>query len=102
MREVKLFQKSLERQIAKSQIVSAFAGSDTLLRIVSSLLVTFDVSEEDVAKVLGDLYDKYLEPIDLPYIPNQLVEPMVDAQLKNALVASGRTLYQRLKEIENE
>ncbi len=46
----------------------------------------------DVITAAGDAYDKYVAPIDIPFVPN-LIEPMVDAGLRKLFIDSVGRIY---------
>ncbi len=51
--------------------------------------------KETVLKAAADAYDKYVAPIDIPYVPN-LIEPLVDEQLKQIFLTSVGRVYDAL------
>lgn len=59
------------------------------------------LDKEQVLQLLGDLYDNWIAPLDLPGIPN-LVEPQIDKILKNVLMAIVERVIDRAKENAGE
>ena len=54
---------------------------------------------DDEAKVeaaLRGFYKSYVKPIDLPWIPNIVVEPMVDSQLEELFVKGITEAHARI------
>lgn len=51
---------------------------------VTDLLASVDMDEASLEEVLENakaIYDEFVAPIDLPYIPNLVVEPYVDDRI---------------------
>jgi len=46
--------------------------------------VTDEIGIEAVIAQFNELYDTFVAPVDIPFVPN-LVEPLVDAQIKKVL-----------------
>lgn len=54
--------------------------------IIKEVLSNFDlngVSKEEVLKLVGDAYDTYIAPIDIPYVPESIEAMVVDPALKS-------------------
>ena len=49
-------------------------------------------TKEIVLKVVGEAYDAFVAPIDIPGIPN-LIEPRIDAMLRVAVLVAVGKLY---------
>jgi hypothetical protein len=52
--------------------------------------------EAAVEAALRSAFKKYFEPIDLPYVPNLVVEPMVDGTLENWFVKGIQEGHKRI------
>lgn len=50
----------------------------------------------DVEAFIREAYKKYAEPIDIPRVPNLVVEPLVDQWLEDALVRIVLAAHARL------
>lgn len=48
--------------------------------------------KDTVLAAAAEAYDLYVAPIDIPYVPN-LIEPLVDQQLRSMFLASVDSLY---------
>ena len=76
-----------------------FAPASGLFDIIKKALETLKDDLPPKAEVLdrvGRFYDMFVEPIDLPGVPNFGIEPMVDKALKAIAIASVSKLYDRL------
>jgi hypothetical protein len=51
--------------------------------------------KEEFLKIVGQAYDQYVAPLDLPGVPN-LVEPWVDSALKAIVLQQASRLYDRI------
>jgi len=49
-------------------------------------------SRDEVLKAAGDAFDKYVAPLDVPFIPN-IIEPTFDAMMRKAFIDSVGKLY---------
>jgi hypothetical protein len=74
------------------RLIEALAG-------MRGMIAALDKAE--VIKLLGDLYDNWIAPLDLPGIPN-LVEPQIDKMLRNVLLAIVERIIDRAKENAGE
>ncbi len=52
-------------------------------------------SKQDVLKFVGEAYDSYVAPLDIPGVPN-LIEPRVDAMLRVAVLVAAGKLYDQV------
>jgi hypothetical protein len=59
---------------------------DYVKEAVDRLYHVLGEDEAAVSVALRAFYQKYIKPIDLPYVPNLGVEPMVDAALEDWFV----------------
>ena len=50
--------------------------------------------KDDFLKIVGDMYDKYVAPFDIPFIPN-FIEPQIDALIKEEVLTLAGKLYDR-------
>jgi hypothetical protein len=60
--------------------------TDYVKEALDSLYHSLGDDETKVEAALRAFYTNYVKPIDLPWIPNRLVEPLVDSQLEELFV----------------
>lgn len=53
-------------------------------------------TEAEVEAFVREAYSTYVEPWDIPYVPNFVVEPRVDLAIENALVSLVKRFHARL------
>lgn len=53
-------------------------------------------TEAEVEAFVREAYSTYVEPWDMPYVPNFVVEPRVDQAIEDALVKLVKNLHARL------
>lgn len=53
-------------------------------------------TEAEVEAFVREAYSTYVEPWDIPYVPNFVVEPRVDQAIEDALVKLVKNLHSRL------
>lgn len=80
---------------AEAGRVSQFGATDKLLDVIKHQLAGVLPAKDLVLKAAGDAYDKYVAPIDIPFVPN-LIEPMVDAQLRSLFLGAVGRMYDAL------
>lgn len=90
------FQSKLEQELSEvsGQVVSTGSVLDRILSAIKSALSGIDVSlvpREEVAGVVGEAYDKFILPIDLPG-PDMFLDPL----LRQVAVNSALRLYDQL------
>ena len=77
-----------------------FTNLDDAIRELILLVEQFSVDGADKKKLVLDavlkFYDNVLAPIDLPYIPNIGVEPMIDAALRRVIEKYAGNLIDRI------
>lgn len=86
-------------EVGGRENVTAMGAFDLALRELKSLLRNFaaQLNRDDVIQGASDLYDRVIAPIDIPYIPNRVIEPAVDEQLKALFAKAAGELYDRIK-----
>jgi hypothetical protein len=52
--------------------------------------------KDEVLEYVGRFFDAFIEPIDLPGVPNFAAEPMLDKLLRSVAIAATAKLYDRL------
>ena len=75
-----------------------FAASGKLLDRLKELLsgiVGPMPSRESVLEAVGQAYDAFVAPIDIPGVPN-LIEPRIDAMLRVAVLVAAGKIYDSL------
>lgn len=77
---------------------SAAAGPvvEYVKQALESLYHSLGDDEAQVEAALRAFYKAYVKPIDLPWIPNIAVEPMVDAQLEELFVKGIQEAHKRI------
>jgi hypothetical protein len=77
-----------------SGVVTANGLVDRLIGRVKDQILGLDLipSKEVFLAACSKAFDNYVEPFDIPLIPN-FIEPYVDAQLKSVFMANMDRLY---------
>lgn len=68
---------------------------DYVTEAIDAIYHSLGHDEAAVAVALRGFYRKYIKPIDLPYVPNLAVEPMVDAALEDWFVKGIQEAHKR-------
>lgn len=68
---------------------------DWVRDVVVSLLDGADFDPDEVVAVVKQFYDATIRPIDIPYIPNMVVEPWVDEAIWKVIEASIRKALEK-------
>jgi hypothetical protein len=75
----------------KGSFADIFLRMGTILQIgIEQIknLAKGKLTDENVEAIITEaehLYDMYIGPIDLPWVPNTIIEPMVDAQIRSMI-----------------
>lgn len=77
-----------------NQLAAGGALIDKIRDVLSTLSIALPPKEDFLAQV-GNAYDAYVKPIDLPYVPN-FVEPWVDSVLKGVVLQQASGIYDQL------
>jgi hypothetical protein len=85
---------ALEGDFGDNQIAAAGSLIDKVKSWLSSIVGPMP-SKEEVLKVVGEAYDAYVAPIDLPGVPN-LIEPRIDAMLRVVVLVAVGKIYDQL------
>ena len=51
-------------------------------------------TKEEFLRVVGEAFDTYVAPIDIPQVPN-LIEPRIDAMMRIMVLVAAGKLYDR-------
>ena len=51
---------------------------DWVTDVVANMIGDIDIPEDEVVATVKKFYDKIIRPIDIPGVPNLLIEPAVD------------------------
>lgn len=51
---------------------------DWVTDVVANMIGDIDIPEDEVVATVKKFYDKVIRPIDIPGVPNLLIEPAVD------------------------
>ncbi len=77
--------------LSKNQVQAGGMLLEKIREFLSTLKIALPPKNEFM-KIVGDAYDLYVAPIDIPGVPN-LVEPWVDNALKAILLQQASRLY---------
>jgi len=84
----------LEQAIVSVLTAARSGGVLTRLGLIDMLLQRLDflralianLDKEQVLEMVSKLYDDYIEPFDIPGVPNFIIEPQLDAALKRLVL----------------
>lgn len=72
------------------------AGGELVAKLEAALLSAVTLpTKEEFLDLVGQSYDRFIAPIDIPYVPNT-IEPAFDIVLKSLCVKSASALYDRV------
>jgi hypothetical protein len=77
-----------------NQIAAAGSLVDQVKKWLSSLVGQLP-SKDEVLKMVGEAYDQFVAPLDLPGVPN-LIEPRIDALLRVVVLVAIGKFYDQL------
>jgi hypothetical protein len=82
----------VELQASKSnQVLAGGVFLERIKEFLSTLKIPLPPKNEFL-KIVGDAYDTYIAPIDIPGVPN-MIEPWVDNALKAIILQQASRLY---------
>ena len=85
----------LEQSIISVLTAARSGGVLTRFGLIDMLLQRLDflraliagLDKESVLELISKLYDEYIAPLDIPGVPNFIVEPQIDAAIKAVVLA---------------
>lgn len=85
----------LEQSIISVLTAARSGGVLTRFGLIDMLLQRLDflraliagLDKEAVLDLINKLYDEYIAPLDIPGVPNFIVEPQIDAAIKAVVLA---------------
>lgn len=57
-----------------------------------------DLPKEAILEMLGQVYDDYLAPLDIPGVPNILIEPKLDEMLRVVFLEIAARIIDRVNQ----
>lgn len=85
---------AIEGDFGDNQFLAAGSLLDKVKSWLASIVGPLP-SKADVLKFVGEAYDDYVAPLDLPGVPN-FIEPRVDAMLRVAVLVAAGKLYDQV------
>lgn len=73
-----------------------------IVQITNSLKVSGPEKKEAALEAFEQFVDNVIVPLDLPYVPNLIVEPIVDKALKSMLMAAANGLIDAAVSLFNQ
>ena len=80
--------------ISSNQIATGGALLERIKEFLSGLTIPLPPRDEFL-RIVGEAYDIYVAPVDIPGVPNML-EPWVDSALKAILLQQAAGIYDML------
>ena len=95
----------LEQSIMSVLTAARSGGILTRLGLIDTLLQRLDflrglianLDEQQTLELIAKLYDQYIAPLDIPGVPNLLIEPQLDAALKSVVLKLVEAMIRRAK-----
>ena len=98
----------LEQAIVSVLTAARSGGVLTRLGLIDMLLQRLDflrglianLDKEQVLELVSKLYDDYIAPLDIPGVPNFVIEPQIDVALKGLVLAIVAQVIDKAKSDE--
>ena len=88
---------SLLAQLPVAGLTTKMAFIERILERLSQLLdFVGELPKQEILDMLGDLYDDYIAPLDIPGVPNIFVEAKLDEMLKKVFLAIAERIIDRV------
>lgn len=95
----------LEQSIVSVLTAARSGGVLTRLGLIDALLSRLDflrellanLDEQATLDLIGKLYDQYIAPLDIPGVPNLIIEPQIDAAIKSVVLKLAESIIRRAK-----
>lgn len=95
----------LEQSIVSVLTAARSGGVLTRLGLIDALLSRLDflrlvianLDEQETLELVARLYDQYIAPLDIPGVPNLIIEPQVDKAIKAVVLKLVETIIRRAK-----
>lgn len=95
----------LEQSIVSVLTAARSGGVLTRLGLIDALLSRLDflrellvnLDEQATLDLIGKLYDQYIAPLDIPGVPNLIIEPQIDAAIKSVVLKLVESIIRRAK-----
>ena len=92
-------ESSLLAEMPVQGLVAKFDLIDRLLDRLGSLVdLIGDLPKDAILQMLGQVYDDYIGPLDIPGVPNIVVEPKLDQLLRVAFLAIAERIIDRVND----
>lgn len=90
-------ESSLLAEMPVQGLVGKFDLIDRLLDRLGSLVdLIGDLPKDAILQMLGQVYDDYIGPLDMPGIPNIIVEPKLDEMLRVVFLTIAARIIDRV------
>jgi|694.fasta_scaffold11261_15 hypothetical protein len=95
----------LEQSIVSILTAAKGSGTTTRLSVIEMLLSRLDflkgliagLDKTAVLELVSKLYDDYIAPLDIPGVPNFILEPQIDSALKALVLAIVEKIIDKAK-----
>lgn len=95
----------LEQSIVSVLTAARSGGILNRLGLIDALLNRLDflrgflanLDEQTTIELIAKLYDQYIAPLDIPGVPNLIIEPQLDAAIKSVVLNLAEAIIRRAK-----
>lgn len=95
----------LEQSIVSVLTAARSGGILNRLGLIDALLNRLDflrgflanLDEQTTIELIAKLYDQYIAPLDIPGVPNLIIEPQLDAAIKSVVLKLAEAIIRRAK-----
>jgi len=88
---------SLLAQLPVAGLTTKMPFMERILERLSQLLdFVGELPKQEILDMLADLYDDYIAPLDIPGVPNIILEAKLDEMLKKVFLAIAERIIDRV------